>query len=249
MFAVQWGVGGLKATSALTILHESLSLPKRKYVRATGAANNNNEPGAIQVPSSQSPVTSSEFPFPGVPLQNVCKFIKLKKFYELNWYNFHIIFEKEAKWNAARRRRRSIQPVEPSGGLSATHTSVFKMGECECVSVWGNANVCVWRSRRAGRRVWKWMNGLGSRQVEIPKRIQAHRPLTQILHTDRGVRLKKPCRWICIVLHLLLGRYFVLASAFAARFFCFLAISFLFERNNTGLLVELLSCHCKQLKS
>lgn len=25
--------------------------------------------------------------------QNVCKFIKLrKKFYELNWYNFHIIF-------------------------------------------------------------------------------------------------------------------------------------------------------------
>jgi len=29
------------------------------------------------------------------------EFIKLKKFYELNWYNFHIIFEKEAKWNAA----------------------------------------------------------------------------------------------------------------------------------------------------
>jgi len=103
------------------------------------------------------PVTSYQFriPISRGPLQNVCKFIKLKKFYELNWYNFHIIFEKEAKWNAARRRRRSIQPVEPSGGLSATHTSVFKMGECECVSVWGNANVCVWRGRRAGRRVWK----------------------------------------------------------------------------------------------
>jgi len=89
------------------------------------------------------PVTSSEFPFPGVPLQNVCKFIKLKKFYELNWYNFHIIFEKEAKWNAARRRRRSIQPVEPSGGLSATHTSVFKMGECVSAYLCGGMQMSV----------------------------------------------------------------------------------------------------------
>lgn len=47
------------------------------------------------------------------------KFIKLKKFYELNWYNFHIIFEKETKWN----------DDENDGGFQARHSRKGNAGK------------------------------------------------------------------------------------------------------------------------
>lgn len=53
------------------------------------------------------------------------KFIKLKKFYELNWYNFHIIFEKETKWND--------DDDADDGGFQARHSRKGNAGKSESV--------------------------------------------------------------------------------------------------------------------
>lgn len=59
------------------------------------------------------------------PNKMSAKFIKLKKFYELNWYNFHIIFEKETKWND--------DDDDDGGGFQARHSRKGNAGKGESV--------------------------------------------------------------------------------------------------------------------